>query len=1429
DVVVTIKGQGDPALITAGSGRVKEDALSTQNPSQVASGQLAITDVDHNQAAFQIQSTQTQYGNFNLAANGQWTYTLSNSLPAVQALKEGETRTEVIPVKSIDGTTSKVTITIIGTNDLPTISGTDKGSTTEDLIKTSTGTLTIHDVDLGQSSFIAQTNTTGKYGQFSIDSKGIWTYTLNNNAYSVQQLNEGELRFESFTVRSADGTPWTITMTINGTNDPAVIAPSKPGDDSGQVSEDGTLSSSGQLTISDKDAGQARFIAQEQTPGTYGKFSLSVDGKWTFILNNDDPLVQALKEGETKVETFNVSAADGTLSQVKITIVGSNDKAIIQPQQPDDDLGQVQEDLALTTSGQLNVSEIDNNQEKFQAQNNTAGAYGRFSIDTTGKWIYTLNNEANNVQQLREGESRSETFIVKSVDGTPSSVTITITGSNDAAIITPGIPGGAAGWVKEDHTLATQGELSVSDKDRDENSFQAQTNTLGTYGSFSIASNGKWTYTLNNSADVVQALAEGETRLETFAVKSLDGTVSHVTVTVVGTADAGPLPINPVKEDQILTVAGEIANATQQTIQGEYGSLSINNNGEWVYTLNNSSDKVQALHEGEVRPESFQITLANGTSTTLTVNVIGTNDAAIISNDKPIPPVQEDLILTSSGQLSVSDVDHNQASFQTQNNTQGMYGQLSLDADGKWTYTLNNDFYSVQRLSEGERQTDTFIIQSLDGARSELKIDVLGRNDVAVIAPSKPGQDRGNVVEDGIINATGTLIISDKDSIPAVFQAQTNTSGTYGLFSIDEKGVWKYTLDNDNPLTQALRAGEQKTEIFTVRSNDGAISQVVVTVTGSADPVIITPHQPGDDQGSVTEDGTLSTAGKLDISGVDSNSASFQVQTGTAGAFGRFSLDANGNWNYVLNNNAHSVQVLREGETRTETFTVKSVDGSASSVTVTVVGSNDAATITPSKAGDDKGTLVEDKTLSASGQLTLSDIDSGESQFVAQNNAAKTYGDFSISSNGAWSYKLNANAQSLKAGEVVKEEVDVVSVDGTHSKVTLTITGANDKPVIDVGPITSVTEDLNPISSGTILINDPDRGESSFRALTNQQGIYGKLNLASDGSWHYTLDDSPLVNALKGGETKLESFEITAFDGTKTKLDINVIGNNDAAHIDLDRKTAGNDFATTTTGLATTLVGELQITDVDSTHLEKATITLTNAQAGDQLSWLALPNGISSEIVEHNGDLVCTLSGHASLSDYQTAIAAIRFSGSSAGERLFDISVNDGIDSNIAHSSVLVIHPAGIGTANNDVLHSNSGNDVLLGGLGADTFIWQLGDQTSSTGANLAGHGGLIVANATDIVLDFNLAEKDKLDLADLLQDESNDISSLLQHLHFTQDGKDALLHVSTEGDFGAGYLSSQEDQTIVLKNAYEELSANGNSDSAIIQNLLNKGSLITD
>ena len=69
-------------------------------------------------------------------------------------------------------------------------------------------------------------------------------------------------------------------------------------------------------------------------------------------------------------------------------------------------------------------------------------------------WTYTLDNSNAAVQALNAGGTLTDSFTVTTIDGTSQVVTITITGANDAAVISGDIIGTVteAGGVNERHT-----------------------------------------------------------------------------------------------------------------------------------------------------------------------------------------------------------------------------------------------------------------------------------------------------------------------------------------------------------------------------------------------------------------------------------------------------------------------------------------------------------------------------------------------------------------------------------------------------------------------------------------------------------------------------------------------------------------------------------------------------------------------------------------------------------------------------------------------------------------------------------------------------------------------------------------------------------------------------------------------------------------
>src|SRR5947207_2862645 len=97
-------------------------------------------------------------------------------------------------------------------------------------------------------------------------------------------------------------------------------------------------------------------------------------------------------------------------------------------------------------------------------------------------------------QNLAAGETQTETFAVTVTDDFGATATqdvvLTITGTNDAPMITSGAQ---SGTVKEDTVLVATGTITSSDADHGAAAAYSG-NATGSYGSFAVeASTGVWT------------------------------------------------------------------------------------------------------------------------------------------------------------------------------------------------------------------------------------------------------------------------------------------------------------------------------------------------------------------------------------------------------------------------------------------------------------------------------------------------------------------------------------------------------------------------------------------------------------------------------------------------------------------------------------------------------------------------------------------------------------------------------------------------------------------------------------------------------------------------------------------------------------------------------------------------------------------------
>ena len=104
------------------------------------------------------------------------------------------------------------------------------------------------------------------------------------------------------------------------------------------------------------------------------------------------------------------------------------------------------------------------------------------------------------------------------------------------------------------------GVINISDDDPGENLAEVQTNVATTFGLFSIAETGAWTYALDTSNATISSLVdETDMVTDTIAIASVDGTVAELVITISGAPTGSGAPTKVARiTDNMTDDAGEL-------------------------------------------------------------------------------------------------------------------------------------------------------------------------------------------------------------------------------------------------------------------------------------------------------------------------------------------------------------------------------------------------------------------------------------------------------------------------------------------------------------------------------------------------------------------------------------------------------------------------------------------------------------------------------------------------------------------------------------------------------------------------------------------------------------------------------------------------------------------------------------------------------
>jgi len=684
----------------------------------------------------------------------------------------------------------------------------------------------------------------GKYGSVNIAADGSYTYSLNNGSMTVQDLNIGDNLTDIFTYTITDGngdsSTTTLTITVNGENDIVDIAGESASVMEGGItitdlSENLNLLANDTLTNAPGTISSFNYIDESGTQQTgvvgqavdtqYGNITLYANGSWSFT---SDPT----EFHGTIIDEINYTVTDS---------IGYSEKAIFYIEVLDDvptahaDINSIQEDTASITGNVVSNDRLgadipDNPVTGVKAGSNTSvdatghvgetvnGLYGTLNLSADGQYSYNLDNSDITVQMLNNDESFSDifTYTITDTDGDTSTTTLTIVVNGEEDVLD----------LHNEAASVMEGGIIITDLTENLNLLNNDTltNDPGTISSFDYIDNNGNTQTV---------------------------------------------------------LAG-------QSVDTQYGTLIINENGSWTFTSSPTEFHGTIIDEitytvsdsiGFTETAKFSIEILDDIpSASSDSNSITEEDSSISGNvfDNDTigaDAVTEPVIGVKAGNDSSIAVTANVASA-----VAGSYGSVSLNADGSYSYNLDNSNSDVQALNDGDSVVDvfTYSIRDSDGdiSTTTLNITVNGKDEPPPEPepPSGPSNyypdaidDFGNYTDfeqEGFdMVLTGNVFTSNDDiggDGPASPGPVTNVQsphdllnsgvgiklqGDYGTIIIDENGDYEYTLPGG--FADAIDGLDDETFTYTITDSNGDSDSAILTI-GNNNPVDITFEENND-------------------------------------------------------------------------------------------------------------------------------------------------------------------------------------------------------------------------------------------------------------------------------------------------------------------------------------------------------------------------------------------------------------------------------------------------------------------------------------------------------------------------------------------------------------------------------------------------------
>ncbi len=864
--------------------------------------------------------------------------------------------------------------------------------------------------------------------------------------------------------------------------------------------------------------------------GQYGMLTLNADGNYSYVRNAGTP------GGVSDVFTYTLRDGDGDTSRATLTIaIGDGSVTLRLPS--GSDAGQRVSEVGLpsgsapggsaTTSGSFAVSIADgpghvviNGTTLTTVGQSIAGTFGILTIisisPTAIGYSYTLTNASSgdtNVDHFnvsvvdQDGDTATGTLRISITDDVPAAVNDTdsvladATHGADGNVLT-GVGGSDANTI--DGRADTQGadHATVTSISFEGDSGFVGGTTPGAYGTLSIAADGSYLYTVDNSNLEVRGLNGSESLTETFTYTITDGD---------GDESSATLTITIQGQNDVVTITG--LNA-----EGAEAAVSEAN------LPDGSAPNADAL----TRVGSFTCDAPDGV-VSITIGGETLFDGDIVPG---LTLSTDHGILTITGFDPVTDPT----------------GEI-IGGTIRYSYELT-DNTALHTGSANASLTEAFAVSIIDtdGSVANASLDVIIIDDTPAARPDQGSVGEGQTLEttaatgllaNDTLGADEAVILGiraqgSNPTAPANGGVGSDIVGLYGTLTLAEDGSYAYS---SNPNAVPL-AGASDVFVYTLRDADGDTSTTTLTIHLS-DSGISATHlgvqvneaalPTGSDPGSPDE--IVSGDLNANASG-GTGPLEFSLTGSGVGTRGTMTLNPDGTYLYTLTSPVHGVIADNGANTvpMVETFTYTATDifgnTATNTIAIDVVDDVPTARVAPGIAiAEDAptiaGNLLANDTPGADGASVTSVSVLGVNVAVSPSGTTiytNALGTYTFQPGGAWSF----------------DPISISNANPVNASFTYTITDGDGDQSTAQQQI-SVTDGANPRGGAPIALTLDDQNLLTGSTPSAMQPV------SSTGQIQFVTGSDPIVtigfgdtSGLGGGLTwtRDSATQITGRDGS---------------------------------------------------------------------------------------------------------------------------------------------------------------------------------------------------------------------------------------------------------------------------------------------------------